>query len=369
MEYHALSGSRRARDLADRLLAYFVDVSGLVAPGGSFHGHVHAEGYAGLATAAAYQARIAGRADRLEWARRVYTWIRHRATAHGWIPDAMDLPEQHYWYWYHVPWLPVTCETCALSDVVQLAAALAESGYPEYWDDVERFTRNHLLASQFPDAPEFLPSNAQVTPALHALAGSFASATLPNSLLGFRVTSTEPIVEGCCTGSGARALQLAWEHAVEDRPDGLYVHLGFNGDHPAAELLCYEPYLGQRQVRLHAARRVLIRLPQYARPDEAELWVDETRQEPTWRGAYADGGLLGPGQVATLRYPLRRWTEQVEVNRETLTVDWKGGTVLEVRPYGAAPIPYRRAALARASLPWQAAPAYPSLAVRLSPLA
>src|SRR5205807_964473 len=103
---------------------------------------------------------------------------------------------------------------------------LARSGYAEYWDDVERFGRNQLLSSQFPPATTFLPQKAWDTPGARAMAGSFGSATLPTTLLGHLVTRAEPVVEGCCTGSGARALHMLWEHTAEDRPDGLWVHLG-----------------------------------------------------------------------------------------------------------------------------------------------
>jgi hypothetical protein len=367
--YQALSGSRAAGDLADALLAYFVDRSGLVAPSGEFHGHVHAEGYAGLATAAVYQAWLADRDDRLAWAEGVYRWVRAHATDHGWFPDAMELPAHHYWYWYGVPWLPPTCESCALADTLELAIALARSGYSEYWDDVERFARNHLLASQFPDPAGFLPSADLDTPGSRALAGSFASASLPNTLLGYLITRTAPLIEGCCVNSGARALHMVGEHAVEDRADGLYVHLGFSAVREAAEVLDYEPYEGRREVRLTAARRVLIRLPDHARREEAELWVDDARREPVWRGRYADAGRLGPGQVVTLRYPLRARTEHVEVNGQPVAVQWKGGTVLAVEPPGAGPRPYRAAALAGQPTPWQPAPTYPRLTAQLWPFA
>jgi hypothetical protein len=367
LSYHALSGSRAARTLADALLAYFIDRSGLVAPSGEFRGHVHAEGYAGLATAAVYQARVADRDDRLAWAERLYRWIRDHATDHGWFPDAMNLPERHYWYWYGVPWLPPTCESCALADVVELAIVLARTGYAQYWDDVERFARNHLLASQFPDPASFLPPAAQDTPGARALGGSFASASLPNTLLGYLLTQTEPLIEGCCSGSGARALHLAWEHAVEDRAGTLYVHLGFSATRREAEVLGYEPYEGRREVRLAATRRVLVRLPDHARRDEAELWVDDVRREPVWRGSYADAGACGPGQVVVLRYPLRARTENVEASRQAVTAEWKGGTVLAVQPPGAGPTPYRGAALARQPTPWLAPPAYPGVASALWP--
>jgi hypothetical protein len=367
-EYHLRGGSPLARQLASELLAYFADVSGLVAPSGEFHGHVHAEGYAGLASAAVYEAWLTGRDDRLQWANRVYVWIRDHATHYGWFPDAMLLAEKHYWYWYNVPWLPPTCETCALADVIQLAVLLARAGYAEYWDDVERFGRNQLLASQFPDANTFLPREVRDSRGARAMAGSFGSATLPTTLLGHLVTGADPIVEGCCTGSGARALHLLWEHTAEDRPDGLYVHLGFSSSLPAAELVGFEPYEGRREVHLREPRRVLIRLPDAAAPDQAALWVDGVRREPIWRGAYADAGSLGRGQVVALTYPLPTVSDHLEVNRQMLTARWKGSTVLEVLPDGAAPTPYRRTALAETKTPLQPTPDYPLLTRYLRPL-
>ena len=78
---------------------------------------------------------------------------------------------------------------------------------------------------------------------------------------------------------------------------------------------------------------------------------------------------MRPGQVVTLRYPLRPRTEAVEASRQAVTVEWKGGTVLTVQPPGAGPRPYRGAALAHEPTPWQAAPSYPRLATQLWPFA
>jgi len=97
--------------------------------------------------------------------------------------------------------------------------------------------------------------------------------------------------------------------------------------------------------------------------------VDGQRREPVWRGAYADAGILGPGQVAVLRYPLDEVGERIEVDEKPLAVRWRGDTVLEIRPSGAPPVPYQRQSIARAATPWQALPSYPRLAGRLWPLA
>ncbi len=121
--------------------------------------------------------------------------------------------------------------------------------------------------------------------------------------------------------------------------------------------------------RKHGAPHVLEHGQPWKRVDDLERAPDTQARDPVWRGAYADAGACDAGQVVVLRYPLRSVSEQVEVNRELLTVDWKGDTVLDVRPRGATPVPYQRGALAGAPIPWQAAPTYPPLAQRLSPLA
>ena len=40
-------------------------------------------------------------------------------------------------------------ETCATSDMVSVAFWIAQAGFPEYWDHVERALRNYLRPQQF----------------------------------------------------------------------------------------------------------------------------------------------------------------------------------------------------------------------------
>src|SRR5439155_26153328 len=157
--YYELTARPATGRLVEALLRHFVERSGLVAADGSFAGHLHAEGYAPIAIAAARYGAAAGRDDWLAWADRLFQWVRSRGTRYGWVPDRSGLHASYYRYWYGVEALPPTCETCGLVDALELATVLAEGGQPAYWDDVERWTRNHLLASQL-GAPDSLAGGA-----------------------------------------------------------------------------------------------------------------------------------------------------------------------------------------------------------------
>ena len=93
-EYHPSTDSRARASLADALLAYFADRSGLVAPAASSTATSTPRATRAWRTAAVYQARIADRDDRLRWANRLYGWIRAHSTRYGWVPDAMLLPRE-----------------------------------------------------------------------------------------------------------------------------------------------------------------------------------------------------------------------------------------------------------------------------------
>ena len=271
--YFELTGAPAAGELTAALLRFFVERSGLVADDGRFAGHVHAEGYAGLAAAAARYATLAGWDAWLAWAARLFEYLRARGTRYGFVPDRIGLGPSYYWYWYGHESLPTTCETCGLVDALELGITLAERGHPEYWDDVERWTRNHLLASQIGapetwaaasagrDAPAAL--TAAVTPdspLARVVEGAFDSASSPGRLLDRADGGPGLVVEGCCASSGLRGLFLAWQHAVADDGTVVSVHLNLSRTSPAAEVVSYEPSAGRLDVRLSAARTLRLRV-------------------------------------------------------------------------------------------------------------
>jgi hypothetical protein len=377
--YYELTRRPAAGRLVEALLRYFVERSGLVAADGSFAGHLHAEGYAPLAIAAVRYAIVAGRDDWLAWADRLFQWVRGRSTRYGWVPDRSGLQATYYRYWYGIDTLPNTCETCGLADAVELAIALAERGHPAYWDDVERWTRNHLLASQFgpasslatrdssasgadaagspPPPRALLAPSAQEGPLARVVAGAFDNASLPAGLLGFRASGLSPAVEGCCACSGLHGLFLAWQHAIVSQGGAVWVHLGISRDSPWAEIISYEPDTGRLDVQMHIEQPLRVRVPSWVPREALTLLVDEQPRTPQWDGDYLRFDALAPKQVVSLRYPLLDRTDEEHTEEGHLRVHWRGGTVVDVTPAGAGLDAYHRRRLAVAGP--APAPAFP----------
>lgn len=331
LELHALAGSRPALRLAGRLLRYFVDQSGLVGPQGHFIGETHAEGYVPTATAAARYGVAADDERYLGWADRLYRWVRDNSSEFGWVPGPLGLGAAYFAKWYGAP-VRRTCETCSLVDTIELAITLAQNGHPAYWDDVERFARNQLVENQIGQPAAVLGDGAaEVDPAaLAALAGAWDTFALPYRLLGR--PDGRRLTEGCCSASGARALSLIWEQAVEPRERLLYVHLGLTRDTPWASIISHEPLRGQLDVALHERRGLRLRLPSWAAPEQTTLWVDRVQRDLRWEGPYVALDPLPPGSQVSLRYPLAERVEGFSVDDETTLAYWRGGTVVDVLP-------------------------------------
>jgi len=79
-----------------------------------------------------------------------------------------------------------TCETCSLTDMLELALKLSEAGVGDYWDDIERFARNQLLENQFRDVDQVVSPEGRAqsqTPVAAILYGSFESTACPEQPL------------------------------------------------------------------------------------------------------------------------------------------------------------------------------------------
>ncbi len=352
LQFYTVAGYRPALDLAGRLLRHFVYHAGLVDDDGHFAGETHAAGYLGMAIAAVGYGVATANAAYVAWADRLYRWVRDNSSEFGWVPGPLGLGPAYFTRWYNAP-PRHTCETCSLADMLNLAIALATEGYPEYWDDVERYARNQLLQNQFASAAAVLgadacgrvPSDVQT-----ALTGAWESFALPYRLLAR--PDDRRYVEGCCSGSGARALSLVWEHGLERRGDALYVHLGLSRGGALADVTSYEPTAGRLDVVPHAATALRLRVPSWAAPDSVALWVDDAQREVRREGGYVAVDEVPAGSRVSLRYDLMERTEAFTVNDETTLARWRGGTVLDVTPdQGPVPIyhPRRTALLAAAA--------------------
>ena len=193
---YLMTGARNpeAVALCDGLARYVVERADDFGPDGSFRGHFHSR----VATAAGILlwGRYSEQPDLVRWAHAVYRFARTVGTSFGWFPEFVG---EH------------ACETCGITDMIDLAILLAGAGHPQYWNDAERFGRNHLAESQFLDAAwerqvpklgatataEFIDSCAPVQlkreGVRDVLPGAFSGGSAPNAVVD---TAPRPLVDG-----------------------------------------------------------------------------------------------------------------------------------------------------------------------------
>ncbi len=328
--YVQLSGDEQALDLARGLARHYMR-HGDVPPDGRFHGNTHSGGILPTTVGIARLGLFTGDQEMIDWAHRVYAWVREQTPEFGFLSDGLGLEG----------FFAGTCETCGLADLQHLAMLFSEYHVGDYWDDLERVARNQLVQNQYADADLLRRAFPNITPrVLGMLHGGFECAAHPNHLL------TWDGAEGCCIGGGLRALYHTWQSALVETPGETRVNMGISRSTPGVDVTAHEPQAGRIDVRVSAGmpRRVLIRLPGHAALREAQALVDGVLVNIAWEGRYARFDDVRPGQVASLVYPLREDTRTYTIAGQTYTGRWRGHMMVEISPRGERyPIYDRRA--------------------------
>ncbi len=258
-------------DFAGRLVA------GLVGPGGyldrddrfpqNAHMHLTLRGLVGSADWALTTAD----ANTLQRVAALYEFVRSITTRFGFLPEA-----------YQRQGDIILCETCAIMDFLGLAVTLANHGYPQFWSDVERTTRNHLVESQVADG-SWLGQCNNPPPDTHQftwrdiagrVVGAYAGWSSPNHILACRETMIHwggPEIRGkvrafqnCCGGSGTHGLFIAWKNAARFERGELAVNMHIDKLLPQAEIRCDQPWRGQTRITLRQDCSALrVRMPEF----------------------------------------------------------------------------------------------------------
>jgi Beta-L-arabinofuranosidase, GH127 len=340
--YGQLAGSRQALDLAVGLARHYVVRSGAVHPDGRYSGHTHSGGVLPTTLGVLRCGLATDRPELVAWARRVFDHTVGAATSFGWLPDGVGFPDDYFWSRYS--------ETCALADFLEIGIVASESGVGDYWDVVERCARNQLLANQILDTTGLLP--ASVDPdVVAATVGSFACAATPGSAVGWRQG-----LEGCCLGSGLRALHLAWRHGVDQHGSTVRVNLPITSRTEAADVLSDDPFAGALRVAVRRPCTVDLRVPGMG-PDGTPATDSVTVLVNGNPAASARPGTrcllpdLSAGDEVRVSYPLPERTETVVVAGESWTARWRGRTVVAMDPVGELCPTYQRHHL-EGDAPW-----------------
>lgn len=250
----------------------------------------------------------------------------------------------------------IACETCALMDYIGLAVTLANHGHPEYWGDVERIVRNHLIESQVKDASWLRSDNTRKDTEQFSwrdigqrMIGGYAGWSSPTHLLAYEETlkwwggaelkNKIRAFQNCCGGSGTHALFIAWKNIARFEDDTLSINLHIDKLLPQAEIRCYQPFLGLLTIHLKQSCNLQVRIPDFVSGQQLKIESDLRAIEPMVWGNFVRLGYREAGEMIKISYPLPIHTEIEKIGNPgfrqySYQVTWKGDTVLKIEPLG-----------------------------------
>ena len=340
---YSITGSSSARKLADELARYLKDHAQIFDTDGHFLArhesgmgpalHFHHNGNA-MAALSEY-ALATHDQEFVDFVQKGYEYARSVGwPLVGFFPEYIeDWPDDRPY---------IDCETCATVDMIMMATNLSKLGQGDYWDDVDRYVRNQFTEMQMKNgdwinevAKNYL--NTPVGPdedgdqVSDRAVGSFAGWASANDYCANRES---PIISGCCTGNGARAIFHVLENMLEFDNGKLSVHLLLNHASPWADVNSYIPFSGQIDILMKTACNVEIRIPEWVKPEEVTCSVNNAPREVNFQGRYAQVGSVESGNVVTMNFPISERTVTTSLGNVSYTLIIKGNDVISIDPPG-----------------------------------
>ena len=360
VRWDEISGSPAAIDLAERLAKGWRDrwselfnndgsfipttedkIPAGYEPGWDPNGHVEsrARPMAGIL-------RLALRKDDkslVEWCKKVFDYVEGFSGGIGWYPENV----------FFTGHSEVSgCETCCIRSMLLMGTLLAGGGYPQYWNNVERATRNHLVESQLQDTTWLTrssnPSAPQDTPQRtfqnvpERVLGGFAGWSDPNDWVGQRVCREGSAQIMHCCISGAEGLYIVWHHIVTRSEHGVHVNLLLNRDSKWVRVDSHLPYEGKVDLFVHDAPVLLLRVPDWVEKTKVKAVANDRPKPFKWEGDYLRIVGVETDQKVTVTFPQRQLKEQKTFAGRSYTLTWRGDTVVDISPRGTRNGLYQR---------------------------
>lgn len=316
----------------------------MVRPDGSFDHHSHMRGHQGWGMA--HLAAITKEPRLVAWSKRLLDFFLSRGTDYGWIPESMTFPARS--------------ETCAVADVIDMTANVAKCGYPDYWDTVERFTRNYIREAQFFVTPEYEKLYRSLHPGAAGDKGLAMARDFEGGFQGAMGLADRCYAEntmdmmGCCVPEGMRAIHAAWINTVVRDETGVRVNMCFDRDAPEAKVVSFGPKQGRMDVTAKVAGNFAMRPPAWAPHERVKVYRNGQPVPCEWRDSYVALKKVAPGEVLTVTWPVLRFVQKQKVKNvpnqpdRELTVTWLGNTAVRLEPAnGKLPLYKNRGSLDR----------------------
>ena len=246
-------------------------------------------------------------------------------------------------------------EICEVSDMVFLALSLTRRGLGDYWDDVDRWVRNHYAEGQITSADfaDAIPARclradtrqvayADTRQIAERSVGSFWGWMRANDglLLERQEDGEEKIAHHglmhCCTANGARTFYYVWDSIVTGSEDEAQVNLLLNR---ASELLDVDSYLpaqGKVVLKIKSAKKAAVRLPEWVDTGAVTVAVGGRKTRTKTEGRVLRISGLKSGNEVSIEFPVPERTVNRVLGRRPYKLTLRGSNVVAIDPPGLA---------------------------------
>ena len=246
-----------------------------------------------------------------------------------------------------------THESCEAADMIGIAIKLSQAGIADYWDDADRYIRNHFAEGQLLEGDwiddfakkEYEPTDARPHETdknvVRRNIGAFTGWASPNQWwdterqkLGSKTSEGGIFIMHCCTGNATRAIYYAWEGILEFSKGNLKINLLLNRASEWADIDSYIPYEGRVDVHIKQTCNVMIRIPEWTKPDDIKCTVSGTARALSFEGRYAKLGSVNAGQDIVFSFPISQRTVDAKIANKNYRLTIKGNDVVDIDPAG-----------------------------------
>ena len=231
------------------------------------------------------------------------------------------------------------CETCEVADMIGLALKLTLAGVGDYWEDVDRWTRNQLAENQLTRDKfrtildnlytkklfEEKPIQPWESDDVERGVGGFAGKAFANDWGVF-------LSHACCTANAGRTLYWIWDSILTKQDDEVRVNLLLNRASPWLDINSYLPYEGKVVLKVKEAKSVAVRIPQWTDREKVDCALNGKKQQFAWSGNYVEIKGLKAGDAVTVEFPMREESLFREIGRIPYKLTLKGNTVVDIDP-------------------------------------
>jgi len=247
-----------------------------------------------------------------------------------------------------------TTEICEVADMLLLALYLSREGVEDYWDEIDRWTRNVFAEGQLTDTnflsrvPDgwFNPAPREdayqdTRDIIERSVGSFLGWMRFNEGLAVEESPEgsklfDHSIMHCCTGNGARLLFYLWDAMLESDGKRVQINMFINRASELVDITSYLPVEGKVVFRFKGAETALIRVPQWCDAGDLSVEINGSPASFESEGRYIQLVYLKEHDEAIVRFPIPERSVFKVIGEMPYKLKLRGTNVVGLSPKGTA---------------------------------